>query len=73
MSFELINCWSFVAIIVEHLKDEVLKFRGKRLSSNLLPVLLKLVVKDQIVKVLVFLSLFEWEDTLDDDEEDDTG
>ena len=68
MSFELVNSWSFVAVVVEHLKDKILKFRGKRLSSNLLPVLLKLVVKDQIVEVLVFLSLFEWENTLDNDE-----
>jgi len=35
--------------------------------------LLELVVENEVVEVLILLCLLEWEDTLDDDEEDDTG
>jgi len=73
MGLELSNGWSLVSVIMEHFEDEIFEISGKRLSSNLFPVLLELVVENEVVEVLILLSLFEWEDTLDNDEEDDTG
>jgi len=68
MSFEFTDGWSFISIIVEHFENKVLEFRRQGLSTYLLPILLKFVVKNQVVKVLIFLCLLEWEDTLHNDE-----
>lgn len=73
MGLELTDRWSLATVIMEHFEDEVFEFRGKGLSSDLLPVLLELVVKNEVVEVLILLCFFEWEDALDDDEEDDAG
>jgi hypothetical protein len=43
------------------------------LASNLLPVLIKLSVDDKVVEIFVFLSFLKWENTLDDNEKDDTS
>jgi len=68
MGLELSNGWSLVSVIMEHFEDEIFEISGERLSSNLFPVLLELVVENEVVEVLILLSLFEWEDTLNDDE-----
>ena len=73
MGLELSDSWSFISILVKHFEDEVFEISGERLSSNLLPVLLKLVVNNKVVEVLILLCLLEWEDALDNDKEDDTG
>ena len=43
------------------------------MASNLLPVLFMLPVDDKVVEIFVFLSFLEWENTLDDNEKDDTS
>jgi len=73
MGLEFTDGWSFASIIVEHFEDEVFELRGEGLSSNLLPVLLELVVKNEVIEVLILLCLLKWEDTLNDDEEDDSS
>ena len=73
MIFDLFNSWSLLTIVVKDFKDEVLEVVREVLASNLLPVVLELASVDQIVEVFVFLGLLEWEDSLDDDEEDDTA
>lgn len=70
---ELINSWPLTSIVAEHFQDEVLEFGGEVLASDLLPVGLELVVQNEIVEVLILLGLLEGEDTLDDDEKDDTS
>ena len=73
MGLELSDSWSFISILVKHFEDEVFEISGEGLSSDLLPVLLKLVVDNEVVEVLILLCLLEWEDALDNDKEDDTG
>lgn len=43
------------------------------MSSNLLPILIKLVVNNKVVEIFVFLCFFEWENTLNNNEKDDTS
>jgi len=43
------------------------------LASNLLPVLIKFSLKDEVIEIFVFLGLLEWENTLDDNEKNNTS
>jgi len=73
MSFELLNSWTFRSIIREHFENKILKILRKVFTSDLLPVGVKLTVENEVVEVFILLSFFEWENTLDNDEEDDTS
>jgi len=43
------------------------------LSSDLLPVSFEFALAEEVVEIFVLLGLFEWEDSLNDDEEDDSS
>ena len=73
MVLDLVNGWSLGWVVAEHFEDQIFEFVGEALSADLVPVLVELTLEDQVVEVLVFLGLLEWEDTLHDDEEDDAG
>jgi len=73
VSLELVDSWSLATIVGEHFQDEVFELLRKAVATNLLPVSVKLIVQDQIVEVLIFLRLLEWEDSLNDNEKNDTG
>ena len=72
MILELLNSRSLASIIAEHLKDKIFEFRGEILTSCLLPILVKLSVQDKVVEVFVLLGFLEWENTLDNDEKDNS-
>ena len=72
MTFELFDSWSLASIIAEHFEDKILEFWREILSTGLLPILIKLSVQDKIVEVLIFLGLLEWENTLNNDEKDNS-
>lgn len=70
---DLVDGWSLGWVIAEHFEDQIFELVGEALAADLVPVLVELALEDQVVEILVFLGLLEWEDTLDDDEKDDTG
>ena len=70
---DLVDGWSLGWVVAEHFEDQIFEFVGEALAADLVPVLLELALEDQVVEILVFLGLLEWEDTLDDNEEDDAG
>jgi len=70
---DLLKGWSLLAVIAEDAQDQVLELRGKTFSANFLPVVLSFALAEEVVEVLVFLGLFEREDSLDDDEQDNTS
>jgi hypothetical protein len=49
--------------------------RKKSLTSNHLQelILIKFSLKDKVIEIFVFLGLLEWENTLDDNEKNNTG
>jgi len=65
--------WSVLAIVAKQLENKVLEIVRKVLTSRLLPVGSVVALKKEIVEILVFLGLLEWEDALDNDEEDDAS
>lgn len=73
MVLDLLDSWSLGWVIAEHFEDQIFEFVGEALAADLVPVLLELALEDQVVEVLVFLGLLEWEDALHDNEEDHTG
>lgn len=73
MCSDLIDGGSLFTIIAEHLDDEVLKLSREVLSSSLLPVGFKVVVHNEAIEVLVFLSFLEGKDALHDNEENNRG
>jgi len=70
---QLFDSWSLWSIIAEHFKDEIFEILWKILSSNFLPISIKFSIDDQIVKIFILFGFFEWENTLDNNEEDDTA
>lgn len=65
---DLFHCWPLLAVIAKNSEDEVFEIIREILASDLLPVVFNLSREDQVVEVLVFLRLLEWENALDDNE-----
>lgn len=72
VSSDLINGWSLLAVIAEHFNNKIFKVLTQILSSSFLPVCVEVTLHDQVVEILVFLGLLEWENTLHDNEKNDT-
>jgi len=70
---DLCNSWSIFSFVAEHLDNEILKFIRQVLSSGLLPVSGIVTVQKQIVEVLILLGLLKWENTLNNDEKNDSS
>ena len=73
MVLELLHSGALGSVVAEHFEDEVLELGREVLAAHLLPVLVQLVVQDQVVEIFVFFGLLEWENTLDNNKEDNTG
>lgn len=69
----LLDGWSFLALIAEASEDQVLELFREALSTDFLPVVFVLSGKEEVVEVFVLFGLLEWENTLNDNEEDDSG
>jgi len=72
VSLELIHCVAVLAVVREELEDHVLEVGAEAGAVHLLEVGLDLTGQEQVVEVLFFAGLFEWEDALHDDEDNDT-
>jgi len=70
--FELIDGGPLVSVVGEHSQDQVLEIVREVVTTDLFPVGIELVIEDQIVEVFVFLGLLKWENSLHDDEQNDT-
>jgi len=73
MRLELVDGWSLVSVVGEHPEYEVLEVIRETVATDFLPVGIELAIKDQVIEVLVLFGLFEWEDTLHDNEKNDTS
>ena len=72
MVLDFFDGWSLFAIVTEDFKNKVFEVIRQVLTSNLFPVMLKLSLENQVIEILILLGFLEWEDSLDDDEKDDT-
>lgn len=72
MGSNLINSWSVRPIVAEHFDDQILEFTRKTLTTSLLPVGVEVSIKDELVEVFFLLGLFEGEDSLDDNEKNNS-
>ena len=73
MVSELLAGHSVVTIEGEEVEDEVLELFAEAGAVNLLEVGVSLSLEEQVVEVFFLACLFEGEDALDDDEENDTA
>lgn len=72
MVSELLAGHSVVTIEGEEVEDEVLELFAEAGAVNLLEVGVSLSLEEQVVEVFFLACLFEGEDALDDDEENDS-
>lgn len=72
MVLNFFDSWSLFAIVTEDFKNKVFEVIRQVLTSNLFPIMLKLSLENQVIEILILLGFLEWEDSLDDDEKDDT-
>jgi len=73
MLSDLLDSWSFSSVIAEHFDDEILEIVRQVLSTCLFPVSVVVTIQQQIVEVLVLLGLLKWENTLNDNEKNDSS
>jgi hypothetical protein len=73
MSSDHVNGWSFLTIVAEHLNNKILEVLTECLSSSFLPVCFKVTLQDKVVEVLILLGFLEWENTLHNNEKNDTN
>jgi len=64
----LFNCRTIFSIETKHFDDKVLKVVGQVLTTSLLPISGVISCAKQVVEVLIFLSFFEWEYSLNNNE-----
>jgi len=69
---ELVDSVAVAAVVAEELEDHVLEVSAEALAIDLLEVGFDLTGQEQVVEVLLFARLLEWEDALYDNEDDDT-
>lgn len=72
MVLDFFDSWSFFSIVTEDFKNKIFEVIRQVLTSNLFPVMLNLSLKNQVIEILILLGFLEREDSLDDDEKDDT-
>jgi len=59
VGLELLNSWSFITVIAEELKDQVLEVLRKASAVDFLEVSVMFAFKEQVVEVLFFASLLD--------------
>ena len=72
VSSDLLYGWALSSIVREELQDEVLEVFREIGAIDLGEVSVGLTRKEQVVEIFFLAGLLEWEDTLHDDEEDDS-
>ena len=72
MGSNFFNCRPVIRFIRKKFQDKVLEVFAKALTVNFGPICFNPLVNQQFVEIFFFSSLFEWEDTLHNDEKNDT-
>jgi len=71
VGLELLHGVAVLAVVREELEDHILEVVGQPGAIDLLEVGLNLTGQEQVVEVFFFAGLFEWEDALYDNEDND--
>lgn len=71
MLADLLDGKTLVAVVGEHLDNEVLELRREALRTSFLPVSVELAVQNEVVEVFVFLGLLEGENALNNNKQND--
>jgi len=69
---QLVDGVAVAAVVAEELEDHVLEVSAEPSAIYLLEVGFNLTGQEQVVEILFFARLLEWEDALYDNEDDDT-
>jgi hypothetical protein len=72
VSLELVDCVAVTSIVAKELENHVLEVSREASAIDLLEVGFNLTGQEQVVEILFLAGLFEWEDALYDNEDDDT-
>ena len=72
MRSDLVYSWACLRIVWEETQNELLKMSTHRLTVDLLEVEVDLARDQQVIEVLFLSSLFEGENSLHDDKQDDS-
>lgn len=69
---DVVEAWTFVSVVLEEAEDETLEFLGQTSTVDFREVGINLASEEQVVEELFLASLFEGEDALHHDEEDNS-